>query len=492
MIEIFILFILAIAAILVLGLTLGWSRLHYRTLSRDIEIWQKQGWVSPQGARAILDSKRPAGVGGRLVFLVGLLGAFLLLFAAISFVAANWDDMSRLSRLALLLVLLWVSFLAGWRLIVHKHPLLGEIAWSLGLGLFGVNIALIAQMFHIDSHPPNGVFMWSIGALVVAALLQSRAALLATFTGGLVWSLSETIGYNALIHWSFLLIWLPAFALSLWRRWAPALHMAFLSFIIWLIVAILRYAADGHWAPHGVLTLFVMFFLFLLTASLVLQTARSAGLLPGFENWLEKYAVVGLLPALFILQTIPLDLRKKIYSANTPSTDADFFSFLQGPLGWLSPTIILLAGVIILLIFIGRAQLLRIRDLSMLSMIALCTMAFALFTMPELLFTNAPVISKSTFNFLATWIYGAIFLAMLIWLIEFGHRRGSDLYVWVALATFAAEVLYIYFRIFGSLLETSLFFFTGGILTLGLAFFLTHLHKRLDGPPLVTQPEVSK
>ncbi|MCF6199987.1 MAG: hypothetical protein L3J67_11460, partial [Hyphomicrobiaceae bacterium] len=113
-------------------------------------------------------------------------------------------------------------------------------------------------------------------------------------------------------------------------------------------------------------------------------------------------------------------------------------------------------------------------------------------TMPELLFANASPIGKSTYDFLATWVYGAIFLAMLVWLIEFGHRRGSDLYVWAALATFAAEVLYIYFRIFGSLLETSLFFFVGGVLTLGLAFFLTHLHKRLDAPPSVPHLEVSK
>jgi len=491
MIEIFVIFVLAIAAILGLSLTLGWSRLHYRTLSRDMVNWQKQGWVSAQGAHAILDDKRPSGLGGRLVFLVGLLGALLLLFAAISFVAANWDDMSRLARLTLLLALLWFSFLAGWRLLVHQHPVMAEIAWSLGLGLFGVNIILIAQMFHIDSHPPNGVLMWTIGALAVAALLQSRAALLATFAGGLGWSLSETIGYDVFIHWSFLLIWTPALALSAWERWAPASHMAFLSFISWMIVAILRYAAEGHWAPHGVLSLFVMLFLFLLTVSLILQTARFAGLMQDFENWLEKYAIIGLLPALFVLQTIPLNLRKKIYSADTLPVDSGFFSFLQGPLGWLSPTLFLLVGALILLTFIWRAQLLRILDLSILSIVALLTISFALVTMPDLILTNAPAISKTTYNFLATWVYGAIFLAMLIWLIEFGHRRGSDLYVWAALATFAAEVLYIYFRIFGSLLETSLFFFAGGILTLGLAFFLYQLHKRLDDPPLFPQPEVS-
>ncbi|MCF6200504.1 MAG: DUF2157 domain-containing protein, partial [Hyphomicrobiaceae bacterium] len=361
--EIFLIFILAILVISGLVLTLGWSRLHYRTLSSDMTKWQKQGWVSAQGAQAILHDKRPGGLGERLVFLVGLMGALLLLFAALSFVAANWQDMSRLSRLTLLLALLWVALLAGWRLNVHQHPLLAEVAWSLGLGIFGINIALIAQMFHIDSHPPNGVLMWTLGALVAATLLQSRAALAATFMGGLIWSLSETIGYGVLIHWPFLLIWVPAFALSIWGRWTLSWHLAFLSLLIWTIIAIIRYADEGHWAPHGVLSLFIMGFLLILLLSFILQSTRSPIPLAGFESGLQIYAVLGLLPALFGLQTIPLNLREKIYSAGAPSPDQAVFTFFQGPLGWLAPTLLLLVGVLILLVLSWRKRLLRMMDL---------------------------------------------------------------------------------------------------------------------------------
>jgi len=43
----------------------------------------------------------------------------------------------------------------------------------LGVILFGSNIMLIAQIYHIDSHFPNGVLMWSLGALLAAWLVRN-------------------------------------------------------------------------------------------------------------------------------------------------------------------------------------------------------------------------------------------------------------------------------------------------------------------------------
>ena len=481
MIEILLLVLIGIFVIGGVVLAIGGKNRYFRMLSRDMENWQQKGWVTSEAARSILNEKRPEGIGGRLVFLVGLLGAILLLFAAISFVAANWDDMSRLSRLTWLMVVLWMAFLTGWRLMANDHPHLAEIAYLLGVGLFGVNITLIAQMFHIDSHPPNGVLMWTIGALVSAVLLQSRAALVLTFFGAIAWSLMETIAYGALIHWPFLLVWAPAFALTLWLNWSYAWHLAFLSLLTWTIIAVIRYAIEGHWAPHGVLSLFVMAFLFMLAIAFILQANRSTGEDPAFEHALEKYAILGLLPAIFALQTIPLKLASTLYDQRSPNEF--LFYMLQGALGWLPFTVLLLIGTLILLVLTYREKLLHIFDLGVFAVIAGSTLAFSLVSMPELFFTNGEQISKGLHDFLATWIYGAAFLALLIWLIDFGHRRGSDLYVWAALFTFAAEVLYVYFRIFGSLLETSLFFLVGGLLTMGLAFFLYRLHQRLDDDP---------
>lgn len=479
MFSIFISFVLTIISIIGLAMAVGWRSLHYRLLSHDIKKWQSEGWVTPENANAILADKRPKGLAGRLVFLVGLLGAILLLFAAISFVAANWDEMSRLSRLTWLIVGLWVTYLIGWRLTANARPRLAEIAYLLGVGLFGVNIALIAQMFHIDSHPPNGVLMWVIGALVSAALLRSRAALLLTFFGALTWSLMETFSYDAIIHWPFLLVWGAAFALSLLMRWTPATHLAFLSLLIWAIIAIIRYATDGHWSPHGVLSLFIMAFLFMLSIALWWQTREGEAGPFGFANWLDRYAILGLLPSLFILQTIPFMKTGGLYRSSASRADDPLY-LLQGNFGWLPLTLLILTGTLIALYRAWRKNQLKNTDLAVFAAVAAGTLLFALVSTQNLFGTENWLVSRETHKFLATWVYGAAFLTLLIWLISYGHRHGSDLYVWAALAAFGVEVLYIYLSIFGSLLETSLFFLVGGILTMGLAFFLYRLNQRFE------------
>ncbi len=483
MMELIFAFFLAIASIAGLIMAFGWRNLHFRLLSHDIKKWQSEGWVSPENAAFILADKRPKGLAGRLVFLVGLLGALLLLFSAISFVAANWDDMSRLSRLIWLTIILWTAFLAGWRLTANESPRLAEVAYALGVGLFGVNIALIAQMFHIDNHPPNGVLMWTIGALVSAALLQSRAALTLTFFGAIIWSMMEVITYQELIHWPFLLVWAAAFFLSLWMRWSVANHLAFLSLLLWSITALLRYASEGHWYPHGVLSLFITAFSVLLAIAFVWQIKRPNTPPLGFANWLEKYALIGLLPSLFALQTLPLKFSQELYRSGSSSSNIAA-PLLQGSFGWLPLTGVLLIATLGLLVMAWRGKLLRSLDLGMFAAIVCGTLVYALISSPDIFGADGWLITKQTHKFLATWIYGGIFLTMLIWLLSFGHRRGSDLYVWAALAVFAIEVLYIYFSIFGSLLETSLFFLVGGILTIGLAFFLYRLHQRLEGPDM--------
>ncbi len=488
MIEIILAFLVSMATIVGLGMTVGWRSLHFRLLKRDLKKWQHEGWVSAENAAAILQDARPRGLAGRLVFLVGLLGACLLLFSAISFVAANWEDMSRLARLTWLIALLWSAYLVGWRLTANAHPRLAEIAYLLGVGLFGVNITLIAQMFHIDNHPPDGVLMWTIGALVSAALLQSRAALVLTFIGAMVWSAMEVFLYDTLIHWPFLLIWIPAFLLSIWLRWSFTVHLAFISAFLWCSTSLLRYAEEGHWAPHGVVGLFIMVFMLMLAISFIWQANQAEQAPYDFPDWLERYAVMGLLPALFTLQTIPLNLSSNLYNNKSSYVDGPFY-LLQGHWGWLLLTLVLTASVLTLLVLIWREKRLSQFDFTVFATLVIGVLAFAVISTPGLFGTNGWLIGRETHKFFATWVYGAALLALFIWLISFGHRRGSDLYVWASLIGFAVEVLYIYFRIFGSLLETSLFFLIGGVLTMGLAFFLYKLHQRLEEPNSSTSPQ---
>ena len=91
--------------------------MSYRSrIETDLKRWQEAGWVANDGARAIrgdLDS-RQSRFG--LPHVLALLGGVLLCFAAMTFVASNWQAMSKLLRLSILACWLVGQFRGGIRL----------------------------------------------------------------------------------------------------------------------------------------------------------------------------------------------------------------------------------------------------------------------------------------------------------------------------------------------------------------------------------------
>ena len=130
---------------------------YHRRLLKDLDQWIAKGWVKLDDAEQIKQSLPKSSSYARLPVILGFLGAILISFAAMSFVAANWQDIPRIVRLIMLIFVLWGAY--GLALWLHKnnHPYFAEAAILCGVGLFGANIMLIAQMYHLDRSPANGV-----------------------------------------------------------------------------------------------------------------------------------------------------------------------------------------------------------------------------------------------------------------------------------------------------------------------------------------------
>ena len=71
-----------------------WSP-YKKRLQRDLDRWQANGWVSEEGRLAILADVQRSGREFSLASALGILASVLFGFAAISFVAAHWEDMPR-------------------------------------------------------------------------------------------------------------------------------------------------------------------------------------------------------------------------------------------------------------------------------------------------------------------------------------------------------------------------------------------------------------
>ena len=77
-------------------------RYHDR-LEADARRWVEKGLVDEATAERLLDESRSQKRGYSFTSIVVLLGVVCLCFAAMTFVAANWEDMPKLVRVALIL-----------------------------------------------------------------------------------------------------------------------------------------------------------------------------------------------------------------------------------------------------------------------------------------------------------------------------------------------------------------------------------------------------
>ncbi len=223
---------------------MSWYR---HKVERDLARWQESGWVGEAGAAAIkadlASRKSPFGVAS----IFAILGAVLFGFAIMSFVAAHWTGMSKLARLALLLITLWGCYGAAAALFQRQLGLFAHAALLAGIAVYGASIMLIAQMYHMEGNPPDAVLWWALGALLAATLAQCNPALAATFVLLCVWTAMER-GLSNSPHWTFVPVWALAAGTAAWMGWRPGLHLAALSLTAWIVpLGYLVLDHHAHW-----------------------------------------------------------------------------------------------------------------------------------------------------------------------------------------------------------------------------------------------------
>lgn len=352
---------------------------YARRVERDLARWREAGWVTADGETAIRRDVAQQTRGIELAPVLGILGAVLIAFGAMSFVAANWDEMPRLLRLALIFGGLFGAYGVAGLLFERQHAAFAHAAILVGVALFGAGIMLIAQMYHIDGHPPGAILTWALGALLAGVVLKSNPALaLAMLLMGL-WSAWE-MSITDEVHWAFLLGWGAVTAALLWRGWVPGLHLAAVVLSLWIIY--LGYVIfDGH--GHGVVVI---------VGLLVAAAGVAAPLAPEpLRPWGPAAIAYGMTIAFagfFALQFIE-----------------------KPPLG----TLILLAVLTLCLVLAG---------------------------------------------------------------VGIGFRMGNATMLWLGYAGFSIEVLGLYFKTVGSLLGSSLFFLSAGVIVIVLAAAAYRLHAR--------------
>ena len=144
-----------------------------------------RAWEAAQGS--------PRGRNWPALLALGF-GAILLAAGVLLFVAAHWDELSPWWRFAVVLATL-AALHGGAAVAVRRGPLLATALHATATVSLGGGIALVAQVFHLQTHWPSGMLLWAMGAWMGFALLRDwpHAILAALLTPA--WLVSEWLAH---------------------------------------------------------------------------------------------------------------------------------------------------------------------------------------------------------------------------------------------------------------------------------------------------------
>lgn len=191
-----------------------------RWLGTESERWVRERIVSAEQAAQIraLYPEAKAGAPWGLIVFCGL-GAAIVGLGVILLLAYNWDEIPKLVKLGLILGATAAAHGAGYRLrnCDDWRAGLAEVFFLLGSMLFGAGIWLVAQIYNIDEHYPNGFLLWGLGALALAWALDSVPQGILAAVALTVWGLSECLGFDRELGWALALL-AAGVAPLVWRK----------------------------------------------------------------------------------------------------------------------------------------------------------------------------------------------------------------------------------------------------------------------------------
>jgi uncharacterized membrane protein len=184
----------------------------------EIESWIKEGIINSEQSQKLSQKYQLPELGEAPPFykdssfvlkgvaiLIGVAGLMLV-------IAQNWEDLPIVARMLTGFIPLFAAYIWGFLKLRQNDEQTAELAFLLASLLFGVNIMLQAQIFHISSYFPNGVLWWVLGTMPVMIYFRSKIIAI-IFQGFFILWLSLQMEYMQFSVWSPILILLFGYML---------------------------------------------------------------------------------------------------------------------------------------------------------------------------------------------------------------------------------------------------------------------------------------
>ena len=409
-------------------------------IGEALEDWRDRGLLDPDTAarlRADLDRDNRRFSFNAFVITAGVI---CLCFAIMTFVAANWEEMSRVTRLILVILTLWAAWGAALWTGLRRLHWWHQALMLLACGAFGAGIMLVSQIYHIQGNAADAVWLWALGTLLAAAFTRGSMVLVLAIALFALWHgmQIDTFTRGTDLNLPYLGWWLAGSGLALWLRNRAAAHISVIALCFWLLSALAT-------VQSPVLAALILTGLALTAISGLLASLSGLRLLHGFEGAALAYAVLMLG---FVTFYLTLSLTE-VWLRDAAEAD---------PRGWIIPALLLIPSLVLALMGQVRGWLLAY-DLWV-------SVAVGVLILVVYLVLPLPLLPE------------AMLLALFIWITRMGWRLDLRSLRVIGTGGFVLALLMIYGVTVGTLIGTSGFYLGAGIILLGGAWVATRLDPK--------------
>ena len=213
---------------------------HKNFLADELAKWREDGLISDETARKIAAKYDIdlSGANERRSFILKLVAYLFLALSLFTLVGANWEELPRAVRLIIVLGILAAVNFSGVLAQKNGKETQATTLFFLGNFCYGAAIVLVAQIYHLGEHMPDGVLLWAVGALALGLATRKSIITLQALILGLVWFLME-FEFSGVSH-GFLLF-IVACAAVLWRDDSRLLTAALFASVFAYIVSFVLY-----------------------------------------------------------------------------------------------------------------------------------------------------------------------------------------------------------------------------------------------------------
>lgn len=415
-----------------------------KRLRTEVSGWKEEGLISSGQAEEILLRYKSSEEehGGRLVTVLAVIGALLLGTGVILFFAANWQAIPKWVKVSVIMGSIITAYGVGYYLSFEKgsYPRVGRSLLFLGSILYGAGIWLVAQIFHISSHFPNGFLFWALGIIPIIVVCGSLSILLEASILIIIWTFMEQSGFLN-TNWLFLPLGSAVLYLGYRLKSPLAVGLTLPGFAVWLA------ASAAISLKGGEIRTFLFTVLLMLPLGMAVYAAGCyQSQVERFMSMKTPYKIVGLLLAFGAL--FLASFRFIVHESMYRQSEFTFSLFYIISFILMAGLAVLLAGLTISKIRSNQGGVTEaIFQVIMIAVAAAVTISLT-------------VLGEAVFVVITNIVLFSAIIAVIV----IGYRSREPVLVNVGLVFFVLDVIARYFDFFWDMLDKSVFFMIGGVL----------------------------